>query len=263
MTFILTHRGLEPSKTPYFSESSKEAFEDQLGRGFGIEFDILPKEGRFLVAHDEELWRIEAGGCHIATLEEVLDMIEVKQSPGVLSALHFKGRWQTPEIIENLLVVLSGKDVSKFFIFDVTPDTARTLKERNPNLMLAPSVAHPHDIGKYSGVVGNTLLSVEEAVAHRDLYKWAWLDEWDRKDEKGQKKFYTQETLDILRDSGFKIALVTPELHATSPALLGGESHEDALDHKTLMGRIQEILSLAPDAVCTDYPEDVRVITRP
>ena len=32
---IITHRGLEPSRSNYFSESSLEAFKDQLSRGFG------------------------------------------------------------------------------------------------------------------------------------------------------------------------------------------------------------------------------------
>lgn len=37
---IITHRGLEPDRPGFFSESSFEAFADQLARGFGgIEFD--------------------------------------------------------------------------------------------------------------------------------------------------------------------------------------------------------------------------------
>ena len=64
----------------------------------------------------------------------------------------------------------------------------------------------------------------------------------------------------MLSQEGYKIALVTPELHGTSPGLYGGESHKDAKDKETLFKRIKEILSLKPDAVCTDYPEEVRII---
>jgi hypothetical protein len=38
--------------------------------------------------------------------------------------------------------------------------------------------------------------------------------------------------------------------------LLGGEAHPDACNGETrLFARIEQILSLAPDAICTDYPE--------
>jgi hypothetical protein len=60
----------------------------------------------------------------------------------------------------------------------------------------------------------------------------------------------------ILKDEGLKVALVTPELHGTSPGLLGGEAHPDA-DKNCLFDRIQEIIDLQPDALCTDYPEEV------
>jgi hypothetical protein len=41
---------------------------------------------------------------------------------------------------------------------------------------------------------------------------------------------------------------------------LGGEAHEDARDHEALMARIEEIIDLKPDLVCTDYPDEVRTL---
>ena len=62
-----------------------------------------------------------------------------------------------------------------------------------------------------------------------------------------------------MRGVGAKIALVTPELHGTSPHLLAGEAHPDAPkgDTETLFKRIKEIIDLKPNAICTDYPEEV------
>ena len=37
---IITHRGLDPSYQNYYLESSIEAFDNQLNRGFGLEFDL-------------------------------------------------------------------------------------------------------------------------------------------------------------------------------------------------------------------------------
>ena len=61
---------------------------------------------------------------------------------------------------------------------------------------------------------------------------------------------YTAENFERLRLAGYKIALVTPELHATS--------HQDAKDKESLFKRINEIIKLRPNAICTNYSEDVR-----
>ena len=130
------------------------------------------------------------------------------------------------------------------------------LKERNPKLHLASSVSHQYDIERYNGVVGGTLITIEEAIENKDLFDWVWLDEWDLTDKDGGvKSLYNKENFELLRKNNLKIALVTPELHATSPGLLGGESHQDAKDHQTLVKRLHEIITLKPDAICTDWPD--------
>jgi hypothetical protein len=142
--------------------------------------------------------------------------------------------------------------------FDVTLESAEFLRGALPDLPLAPSVAHPYDIARYRGCVGNTLLSLDDVQSHRGLFDWVWLDEWDTVDPAGSKQFYTEEVFRRVRAQGLKIALVTPELHASSPALLGGERHADASSRERLLARIRSILDLHPDAACTDHPHCVR-----
>lgn len=286
-TRIITHRGLDPSRPGYFAESSREAFADQLARGYGLEFDVrLTKDGEIVVIHDTTLKRMTGGkderevrelsltdllamdfnGSHLASLTDLLSLIMREQAPDGVSALHLKHAFQEPSALEALLKALQTVDQSKFLLFDVKIETARYLKQSNPAPRLAPSVAHPYDIERFSGATGGTLYTLDEVLAHRDLFDWVWLDEWDTRDAGGGKKrLYTEETFARARAAGLNIALVTPELHGTSPGLLGGEAHQDARDHETLMTRIREILALGPDAVCTDYPDEVRGMcsTRP
>jgi len=278
---IFTHRGLEPSRPDFWPESSYEAFQDHLARGYGIEFDPNFCYDGIVVSHDASLKRITEGRDErnfsdvsveelaslrygpnpekqgrIPTLDEVLGMISSNSS--ALSAMHFKAKYQG---ISNMRVLISyiekHKLLDRLVIFDVKPEIAHFMKLTNNRLMLAPSVAHPYDIKRYGSVVGNSLVSTQDAISFKDVYDWAWLDEWDTADEEGkEKRLYTAETFDTLRAEGYKIALVTPELHGTSPGLYGGESHKDAASRGTLFRRIREIIELRPDAICTDYPEE-------
>jgi glycerophosphoryl diester phosphodiesterase len=274
---ILTHRGLDVARDHYFTESSIEAFTDQLMRGYGLEFDIrLTKDKQLVVLHDSNLTRISHGkdtrnisdvtldelvtgefdGCHIASLSTLLTCIKENQKKGLFSALHLKHSCHNKETLDILLTQLQGIDPSSLIIFDVTIETAQYLRLKNNALNLAPSVAHPYDIERYNSVTGGTLLSIDQVTANKELFTWVWLDEWDTQDKDGgTKKFYTREVFDHIRSLGLNIALVTPELHATSPHLLGGESHADAATQETLFKRIDEILTLRPDALCTDYPD--------
>lgn len=279
---VFTHRGLEPSKPNFYPESSFEAFQDQLSRGFGIEFDPNFVQDGIVVSHDATLKRITGGKDtrdfhditvgqvtsimygekkpgHIPTFEEVLELIA--KSPSVLNALHLKGKFQEPQYLDRLLDVLNSHKqiLDRILIFDAKPETAKYLKRRIPNLHIAPSVALDYDIKRYNGAVLGTLITVDDAIKYykQGLYDWVWLDEWDLTDENGNaKELYTQEVFDKLHTAGLKVALVTPELHGTSPGLLGGEAHQDAANKDKLFKRIQRIISYGPDAICTDYPDE-------
>ncbi len=277
---IFTHRGLEPSKINFFGESTYEAFQDHIQRGFGIEFDPnFLKEGNIVIAHDKGLTRITGGkdkrlfidltlpevqaikfpNGHIPSFEELADLILKSRSP--LHAVHFKGGFQEQSHTASLLEHIEKYPglAGKLLMFDVKPEVAKQIRSKIPQIKLAPSVAHPYDIERYNNAVLGTLISVEDAIKYKQegLYDWVWLDEWDLTDrDGGVKKLYTQETLNVLHGAGYKIALVTPELHGTSPGLLGGEAHPDAKPQERLFSRIREIIALQPDAICTDYPEE-------
>lgn len=283
-TRIITHRGLDPSISGFPMESSLEAFRAHLDRGYGIEFDVRrTADDQLVVIHDGDLKRASGGtdsrkiseltiaeiltmdfsGSHLGSFKAVLELVKIHQQDGVISAIHLKHGSQDEATLNLILVdlVISGLSPDKFIMFDVSIATAQYLKAKNSALCLAPSVAHPYDIDRYNNVVGGTLLSVEEVLAHRDLFDWVWLDEWDLVDrDGGKKKFYTPEVFKVFHDAGLKVVLVTPELHGTTPGLLGGEAHEDAHDQEALMMRIKEILSYSLDAVCTDHPDQVRAL---
>ncbi len=278
---IITHRGLEPTKTDFFSESSYESFRDQLSRGFaGIEFDPNPTKDGIIVFHDTNLARITSGkdtrstadlmtttvtsiplpNGRIPTFDEVMDLI--RNSNATNNALHLKARFQNPELLEKIINALRKHEdtLEKLIVFDVKEETAIKLKEAFPHLRLAPSVAHPYDIARYNDSVGGTLMTIEEAIVlkQKKLIDWVWGDEWDTVGENGtSKQFYTRENFDLLHDVNLFIAVATPELHSTSPGLYGGESHADAKDTKTLFARIQQIKEAGADYLCTDYPEEV------
>ncbi len=251
---IITHRGLEPSNPFFPPESSLEAFKSHIDRGFGIEFDPNFTKSQILISHHK------LPDPSSPSLSQILSLIRAGNSLAT-NALHLKGKFQETGYVNRLLEQL--KDFTdilpRMLIFDVKPETAEYIKGKLPQAVLAPSVAHPYDIERYNGAVLGTLISIDEAIKHKGLYDWVWLDEWDLAGPKDtSKKFYTDETFSRLRAVGYKIALVTPELHGTSPGLLGGEAHPDAKPQERLMARIKEIIDLSPDALCTDYPEEVK-----
>lgn len=277
---ILTHRGLEPSKKDYFLESSYESFNDQMDRGFGLEFDVnFTKDDKIVIFHDAGLERItnrqnkklisemnlleikniRLNGNKFCDLDELLEII--RNNKIEVNALHLKGRFQEKKYLNILLNQLKQNEgvLQKIIIFDVKTSVAKYIKLNLPQIILAPSVAHPYDIKRYNIAVKGTLISMEETIQNRRLFEWVWLDEWDLTDENNlTKTLYNENNFNVLRKYGFKIALVAPELHTASPNLLVGESHQGAKNMKTLKARINEIIKLKPDAICTDYPDMIK-----
>jgi len=279
---IITHRGLDLSLRDWYSESTYEAFENHLSNGYSIEFDPAFTKDGIVVWHDKTLKRLSKardnrllGECNVeevlsfpiekgrlCTLDELLFLISKNKAS--FNALHLKGGYQSKGNLDRLIGILENhpQAMKKLFVFDLKEESAKHFKEKYPDLSLGISIAHPFDIERYNEAVLKTLNSIEKAVSLKPFYDWAWLDEWDLLDENGgRKKLYTEETFNVLRKVGFKIALVTPEIHATSPGLLGGESHPDAKNRDHLFERIREILRFKPDAICTDYPKEVEELS--
>ncbi len=278
---ILTHRALEPDNPEYhFAESSYEGFVDQLQRGFGLEFDFnLTKNKQIVLLHDSDLDRITNGkdkrkiaeinsdelrklkissNSHFCLFDDLAP--ELKKTKA-MHAFHIKAKLQDRDSLKILVEELGkhGNLLDRLILFDLLPSSAKFIRSELPTTLLCPSVAHPYDIKRYNKAVGGTLLSLQELEETRELWDWVWLDEWDLLDNKNKsKQFYTKEVFDKVRSLGLKISLVTPELHASSPGLLGAEAHSDAENQDKLFKRIKEILKLKPDALCTDYPGQVR-----
>lgn len=270
-------------------ESTLQAFEDQLVRGFGIEFDPNPCTDGWAVWHDGTMTRLTAGAdtrrlvdiplaavagmCfgrgRVGTLDEVLSLIARHGNSEVPSAMHLKGERQSPALRSSLIQVLRRhpQAVPKLFLFDVTEQTAVALHEAMPELALAPSIAHEYDVQRYNASVHGTLWTLDAALngARRGLFRWAWVDEWDlASDDAGGRKeppFADTATFEALHRAGLRVGVVTPELHASSPGLLGGEAHEDAADQAKLFLRIRAIADSGfVDALCTDWPEEVKAM---
>jgi hypothetical protein len=245
---LITHRGIDvPLGTladDIVGESTWEAFSAQIGAGFGLEFDIQPMlDGNFAISHDTNLNRISGGelnlslseigqrelqsiklpGGRLCDLDELLCLLVGHSS--AVSALHLKWHCQNRKVLDLLVARLSpflDKLSEQLIIFDAAPWAAQYLKTILPNIELAASVAHSFDIQRYGSVTGGTLLTVNELTKLRELYSWAWLDEWDRVGPRGtQKSIVNPAQIGCLRKYGFKIAAVSPELHATSPELIG------------------------------------------
>ena len=244
---ILTHRGLDPSRTDFYSESTLEAFKNHLERGYGLELDVNFTRDGIVIFHDSSLKRQTRGAdARVLTELTTQDALAVKLSKGRLGtlaelaqvaqnhpsqkiALHFKGGLQKEHYTTRLLDALKKwpTPTSDLLLFDLLPTTAMFVKERMPELNLGAAIAHPYDVVRYNSAVHGTLMTVDDFLKlPKGLYATAWLDEWDLSAplENGQidpngKKLYTSDLMNVLRQNGFEIALVTPELHGTSPGL--------------------------------------------
>ena len=277
---LITHRGID---VPFGSnheeclrEGSWEAFTEQIDAGFGLEFDIqLTRDGGFAISHDSNLRRLTNGknivdvrelssqefcdikvpGGRLCILDELLEyMVEHATA---ISALHLKAPCQTADILNALSIHLKsfeGKLDDRLMIFDVNVESARFLKAELKKIQLAASVSHPFDIARYGATTGGTLMDESSVLRNRDLFSWVWLDEWDRVGINGSvKTLVNGESVKQFHKAGFKIAAVSPELHATSPCLLGGEAHEDGLSIGSLSRRWENWESIGVDAICTDH----------
>jgi len=276
---LITHRAIDvdPGDAQGWAlkESRWEAFCEQIWAGRGLEFDVRPlRDGRFAISHDSSLMRIKPGctqaistltydefraisdpGGRLCSLDELLNLIA--ESGRSISALHLKSHCHEPAILEKILEALAPRIdslIGRLLIFDATPQVAALIVQKFPGLDVAASVAHPYDVLRYGAMTGGTLLTSEQVLANRHLYSWVWLDEWDTLDaDQGQKAFVNPESVNLFRDAGFKVAAVSPELHASSPALLGGEVHRDGSDGGRLVRRWQQWRQVGLDALCTDH----------
>lgn len=264
---LISHRGLDlDHKGNTFPESSVEAFKYCIKQGFSIEFDACFLNNNIVVWHEATLERLKTNSQapskdfpKLATLQSVLELIE--HSALAAHALHLKGRLQNKTQIDALLFELKKYPLAckKLFVFDLKQETAAYIKRIMPEIALGASVSHAYDIRRFGSCVWGTLMPVEQVKQLRHLFEWVWLDEWDLKGENNKsKKLYSVALVKDLRALGFKVALVSPELHATSPGITTRENHPDACNKN----RFSELIKLMPDAICTDYPTHLSALAK-
>ena len=270
--YLITHRGLNLTNANFFPESSFESFRQYIKKDYSIELDIRFCKDEIIVSHDSNLKRlcginkeikdmyfkelkdIRYGKNNIgkiATLNDVLKMIDPKKN--ILCAIHIKGDIQSKYNLELLYRYLKKhKSIMKsLLIFDLYPEAAKYLKEHLPKINLGCSISNQSDIKKYNKKVFNTLFALDDAISYKrkGLYNWAIIDEWESSELKDiSENLYTSSTFDLMQKEGFHILVISPELH---------EAHEDNQNIKKLFKRIDKILNLYPNAICTNYPDEV------
>lgn len=277
---LVTHRGIDVPlgtlTTEITGESTWEAFSAQIKNGYGIEFDLRPmSDDGFAICHDQKLTRI-SGGLSSALVSELnkyklkiitlehgrlceLDelLILLSENSKTTSALHLNKACQNEDLLDLLVAkLLCYPDVldGRLIIFDVTPVVARYLKKFIPNIGLAASVSDPYDVERFGVLTGGTLMTIDEVIEQGEIYTWVWLDEWDTQDPLGEaKSLVTRKTIKLLREKGFKIAVVSPELHATSPALYGDGIHEIGANPELLKSYWMDLADMDIDLLCTDH----------
>lgn len=266
---VYSHRGIDIDRTEKLSENSLAAFRYAAAQGFGIELDLqMTKDQGLLVAHDSntarwsggranhdwsslsnaEVLKLEAEYGPVARLPQILALAE--EFSALHLAIHLKGTNQSQIFIQELTKSLAPAEniFDRILIFDVSIETGAALGRAFPGIGLAPSVAHDYDITRYQALAHGTLYSLDQVLTQRHIFNWLWLDEWDRRALHNQaKELYSKENFEEIRRRGFKIAVISPELHKA-------EGHQDGENEGALKTRWKAILDLQPDAICTDYP---------
>lgn len=269
---ILSHRGYKLGQNCV--ESSFEAIEYHFKNGRGIEIDLnFSKDKKIFFFHDSGLKRITNNNnqslfkdltikeinniniCnnHFCDWDKFIFLVEKYNPPMV--AIHYKGVYQNIENTKILIKNLKKKQnlLKKILIFDLKITTGKKIKREIPKINLALSIAHSYDIKRFNKFVSKTLYPIKTAIKYKKIFSWVWLDEWDRTNNFGKtKSLYNQKNFNLLKNNLIKIALVTPELHSTSPGLYGGESHQDNKKVFLYNKRLKQITKLEPNAICSD-----------
>ena len=277
---LVTHRGIDVPLGALvgqiIGESTWEAFFVQVNNGYGIEFDLQPmSDDGFAICHDQNLTRISGGLSsalvseldksklnkitlehgRLCELDELLNLLS--KNSKTTSALHLKKACQNESLLDLLVDKLNQFPNlldGRLILFDVIPIAARYLKKSIPNINIAASVSDIYDVQRYGALTGGTLMTIDEVIEQREVYNWVWLDEWDIRNPLGEtKSLVTRKIIKLLRANGFKIAVVSPELHATSPALYGNGIHEIGANPEMLKSYWMDLADIDIDLLCTDH----------
>jgi len=123
----------------------------------------------------------------------------------------------------------------KAFLFDLTLESAKKVRDMNPAIRIALSVGEAN----YSP----TIYTWEQAKGHLDLFDAVWWDEW-----KVLGSVYNESMRHEIRNAGKSIYAISPELHKDH-----GNPHADAGYEREW----QNFIAWGIEGVCTAHPREL------
>lgn len=256
---IFAHRGLKLE----YPENTQQAFDGAAMAGFGIELDIrLTKDGDLVCIHDRNPAQV-AGHSAIndvskhtvaelqllnvaaavwqwhdkALIPRFLDVVEQVIAPEFngekRAAIHVKAEEQGEKQFQLLVSAFRKYNLyDKAFLFDLTLESATTLRAMDPKIQIFISVGEE----RYAP----SIYLWQDLKGRDELYDGVWWDEW-----KIPGSEYTADRASEIKNTGKIIYAISPELH---------------LDHAhphALAGYYQEwdrFIAWKIDGVCTAFP---------
>lgn len=218
------HRGLW--KVPA-EQNTLAALKAALRQGLDVETDIRWWQGEFIIKHDDPV-RDEK----LLKLNEVVELLGHYKTQQ--AALHFKyDDWKDAESLAIVDILEPVKE--KVFLFDMSLDYCRQVKEKDPGIKVGVSVGdkHYHD----------AFAVLDEALtAGIDII---WADEW--------RRLYTREMVEACHARGKLMHCISPDLGVA----VGHPRAEVGYD-KTW----RNLLAWGADGICTDRSLELKALCR-
>lgn len=219
---IFAHKGLwGNAKEANTLDAIKRAFE----AGFDIETDICIQNGNFVIKHDPPL-KNEV----LLELKDVLTLLRKYNKTHI--ALHFKHDDSGKSCPSKKIVDFIVPFANQVFLFDISPNCCRELKEMNKNIKIGVSVGDK----KYH----DRFCDLEEAL-RSDSIDIIWADEY--------RNLYSKDFLDTCHGHGKIIYCISPDL-------------AEAVGHPKAKDGYQEtwnnLIRWRADGICTDCPFELR-----
>ena len=202
---ILAHRGIH---TDTIKKNSKQSLSSAIAEGFGLETDLRDFNTSLVVSHDPP-----SDNEPLLYFDWLLDCISIKDYEGRL-ALNIKSDGLSQIIASQLYLAQVPSD--QFFVFDMsTPDSLQYINNSMPFYT------------RVSDLEPNPVL-LDKAVG-------IWVDDFEG-------IFNQVDTALQYIDNGYRVALVSPELHGRPYDKLWDEIEKSAIFTNPLF------------ELCTDFP---------
>jgi glycerophosphoryl diester phosphodiesterase len=242
---IFSHRGLGFGE----KENSIDSYKKALVQGFSIEIDVQKScDDKLVICHDTSLIRVrgvdeiipdidfeELKRLNIPSFKEVLYCFREYGKVGQKIAVHIKDELQG-DIVELVIRTIKEKNlVKECFIFDLSRNGAKHAKQLCSDLQIGLSVGEK----KYTGTI--YLWDEVKEDINMDI---VWWDEWN-------SGLYSERNALLIKESGRKNYVISPELHAV-------HNHPNGGGMDTIKKVWEELIEMDVDGICTDYPKELR-----